>query len=424
MRRLATALSLCIVLAFASEAGAASVLLGPPTLQESFAPSATCYSLPSQTPCDQTAVITLMASPHVYEAPGDGVITSWRVLAGVAGDGHVHLRVFRRADGGQLTGVSTSAAASAFNGTTSNITALAVQRGDLIGVDAIATGSNANVSTQADMFTGYTQARFSPHVPDGATETPDASGNGMPAINATVELTPPSVASISPVSGSTAGGEAVTITGEHLAGATSVTFGGAVAAITSNSNTEVVVTTPPGAAGTADVVVTTAGGSASGAYRYDAPPGDPGGGTPPPGGGSTPADTTKPVISAYVVSPSAFVAANTGPALIAAVGGRVVYRLSEAATVRFTVERKLAGRRKGRRCVAPQRARRGKRCIRWSRVSGSFTHAGAGGLNTFRFMGRLGGKPLRRGNYRLVAVATDGAGNASKAARHPFRITR
>jgi hypothetical protein len=56
------------------------------------------------------------------------------------------------------------------------------------------------------------------------------------------------------------------------------------------------------------------------------------------------------------------------------------------------------------------------------RVKGGFTHAGAAGTNTFRFMGRLRGRALRRGKYRLVAVATDAAGNRSAALRRPFRI--
>jgi hypothetical protein len=55
-------------------------------------------------------------------------------------------------------------------------------------------------------------------------------------------------------------------------------------------------------------------------------------------------------------------------------------------------------------------------------VKGSFTHQGQAGLSSFRFMGRMRGRALKRGSYRLNAVARDAAGNASKRARRPFRI--
>ena len=64
------------------------------------------------------------------------------------------------------------------------------------------------------------------------------------------------------------------------------------------------------------------------------------------------------------------------------------------------------------------------RCSARSRTHPSQLQTGAAGFNAFRFQGRLGNKTLKKGNYRLVGVATDAAGNASKPARHPFRIRR
>jgi hypothetical protein len=55
-------------------------------------------------------------------------------------------------------------------------------------------------------------------------------------------------------------------------------------------------------------------------------------------------------------------------------------------------------------------------------VKGSFVHAGDTGANALRFMGRLRGRTLKRGKYRLVAVAVDAAGNRSGAVRRSFRI--
>jgi hypothetical protein len=93
--------------------------------------------------------------------------------------------------------------------------------------------------------------------------------------------------------------------------------------------------------------------------------------------------------------------------------------------VRFRVERALAGRRAGGRCVKPTRSnRRAKRCTRYKLLRGGFAHQGKAGQNAFRFSGRLRGRKLRPGRYRLRAVATDKAGNKSTRKRAGFRIVR
>jgi hypothetical protein len=73
----------------------------------------------------------------------------------------------------------------------------------------------------------------------------------------------PVVATVSPATGSTAGGTTVTITGSNLAGATAVKFGGVAATIQSSSATQVVVLSPVGAVGGVDVTVTTANGTSA-----------------------------------------------------------------------------------------------------------------------------------------------------------------
>jgi hypothetical protein len=88
-------------------------------------------------------------------------------------------------------------------------------------------------------------------------------------------VAPPTVSSVSPSSGPTAGGTSVTITGTNLTGATGVTIGGAAATgVVVVSNTTITAVTPAGAAGTASVVVTTLGGSnaANTLFTYVAPP--------------------------------------------------------------------------------------------------------------------------------------------------------
>ena len=77
----------------------------------------------------------------------------------------------------------------------------------------------------------------------------------------------PTVTSISPTSGPTAGGTSVTITGTGLTGATAVDFGGTAATgVVVNSAISVTAISPAGSVGAVNVTVTTPGGtSATGA---------------------------------------------------------------------------------------------------------------------------------------------------------------
>ena len=47
---------------------------------------------------------------------------------------------------------------------------------------------------------------------------------------------------------------------------------------------------------------------------------------------------------------------------------RLSVRLSEAATLRITIERRAYGKRRGRKCLAPKRGRKGRRCVRYVKV--------------------------------------------------------
>lgn len=82
---------------------------------------------------------------------------------------------------------------------------------------------------------------------------------------------PPHLASVTPGTGSTAGGDPVLIEGAELAFTQTVTIGGAPAAFGIISDTRIAAVTPPAdAAGPANVVVTTTGGTATapGAFVY------------------------------------------------------------------------------------------------------------------------------------------------------------
>ena len=68
---------------------------------------------------------------------------------------------------------------------------------------------------------------------------------------------PPAINSLSIARGWTIGGTAVTITGSHFSGASSVKFGGTAVAFTVISDTQINTTSPAGAVGRVDVTVTT-----------------------------------------------------------------------------------------------------------------------------------------------------------------------
>jgi hypothetical protein len=85
----------------------------------------------------------------------------------------------------------------------------------------------------------------------------------------------PTVTSVSPESGSSAGGNTVTITGTNFVDVTDVTFEGVAATgITVLSGTSITAVVPPGTAGPVSVVVTTPGGSnaPNTLYTYAEPP--------------------------------------------------------------------------------------------------------------------------------------------------------
>jgi IPT/TIG domain-containing protein len=84
-------------------------------------------------------------------------------------------------------------------------------------------------------------------------------------------VSPPTLTSFSPISGSTAGGNTVTLAGTNLLTTTSVSFGGTPATFAVLSNTAVAAIAPAHALGTVSLAVTTTGGSATapGTYLYE-----------------------------------------------------------------------------------------------------------------------------------------------------------
>jgi hypothetical protein len=132
------------------------------------------------------------------------------------------------------------------------------------------------------------------------------------------------------------------------------------------------------------------------------------------GGGGTPTvDELAPALAKLKLSATRF---RLGKATT------ISFRLSEAAKVALTFERKLTGRRSHGRCVKPRKGARAN-CTRYVRVSGGLSAQAKAGTNKIAFRGRLSRKRrLAPGSYRLTLLARDAAGNWSSPISVSFKL--
>jgi hypothetical protein len=105
----------------------------------------------------------------------------------------------------------------------------------------------------------------SPAVSAGTVEVTVVTPEGTSATSAADSFTYfgiPTVTGVAPRTGTTAGGNSVTVTGTNLAGATAVDFGPnpGTGVVANGAGTSLTVTSPAGAKGTVDVTVVTPGG--------------------------------------------------------------------------------------------------------------------------------------------------------------------
>lgn len=134
--------------------------------------------------------------------------------------------------------------------------------------------------TPATSFTVVSDTQIVATAPVGTAGSVDvtvATTGGISADTAADNYTyvaAPTITTLSPTAGPTAGGNSVTITGTGFTTATTVSFGGIPTAFAVVSDTQIVAISPAGTVGTVDVSVTTVGGSAtaSSAYTYAAAP--------------------------------------------------------------------------------------------------------------------------------------------------------
>jgi hypothetical protein len=103
----------------------------------------------------------------------------------------------------------------------------------------------------------------------------------------------------------------------------------------------------------------------------------------------------------------------------------VSYKVTQASTTTFTLYRRAAGVRKGKRCVAPPKKapnKKPKRCTRLIKLR-TFTRLDAAGPVSFHFSAKVKGKKLKPGRYRLQAVARNSTG-PSKPVKADFTIKK
>jgi CSLREA domain-containing protein len=143
-------------------------------------------------------------------------------------------------------------------------------------------------------------------------------------------------------------------------------------------------------------------------------------------------------ITGLRIKPSRLIAAPAGGSIASAskphgnkhtrkakpTGTTITYTDSKAATTTLTVIRILPGISSKHGCIAPPRHSRkhvkAKACIRLSSV-GIFSRQDRAGANSFHFTGRVNGRKLARGKYRLQAAPTL-AGRSGAPATSSFTI--
>jgi hypothetical protein len=413
--RFSTLAAIAAAILLPASAGATTVGLGPPELGSSPVPELKC-----EAPCTGGKTLAQLVSPAVvWEAPAAGLVTSWQAR----GSGSLRLRVLRPGPEGRWLGDGTSAPASGTG--ERNASSLPIRAGDVIGVDI------PDVSSRIAYFepapTDHSELlEWSPALADNgvaleAAYPPDTNLEIL--FNADVVLAPV-LSSLSPASGSTAGGNAVKISGRYLDGASGVTFGSTPASSFSvDSFGQITAIAPPSTASTVDVRVSGPGGSSEvgSGDRYTF-----GGASTTTGTGGPALQPVKPTVTGFSESSSRWRRGRSLPHISSASGAPVgttfSFGLNEPASVNLTFTQSGPGRLLAGRCVAPGHGNaRRPRCKRPLLV-GSFTVPGHAGLDSVRFGGRLSGsRTLKPGSYLVSLTAR--AGHGPKVFSRSLRFT-
>ena len=174
----------------------------------------------------------------------------------------MQMATFKAAGSGGGTSAPTVSSVSPTSGSTNGGTGVTITGTNFAAGATVTFGGTAatNVSfVSSTSITATTPAHAAGAVSVVVTNTGGQSGTLSSGFTYTAPA--PTVSSVSPNSGSTNGGTAVTITGTNFAAGASVTFGGTAATnVSVASSTSITATTPAHAAGAVNVVVTNSGG--------------------------------------------------------------------------------------------------------------------------------------------------------------------
>lgn len=165
---------------------------------------------------------------------------------------------------GPVVPAPTVSTVSPASGPTSGGTAVTITGTNFLNGASVSFGGTAATAVtfnSATQLTATAPARAAGIV--GVTVTNPGGLNATKA-NAFTYVATPTISSVSPASGSTAGGTAVAITGTNFQNGATVTFGGTAAtSVTFNSSTRLTAVAPAHAAGVVNVVVTNPGGQSA-----------------------------------------------------------------------------------------------------------------------------------------------------------------
>jgi formylglycine-generating enzyme required for sulfatase activity len=207
------------------------------------------------------------------------LLSSWGVSglsagrADVNGDGTVDgsdLAAILAAWGASGTPPPQISAVTPGLGSTSGGTAITLTGTNLNGAISVTVGGMA--ATNVKVVSRTTVTAVTPPGTAGSSDVVVTTpGGAATRTGGFMYLAAPTLVSIAPASGTTAGGTIMTLTGTSLTGASSVTVGGTPAtSVQVVNSTTVTAVTPAGAAGVCDVTVTTPGGAATrtGGFTY------------------------------------------------------------------------------------------------------------------------------------------------------------
>ena len=219
------------------------------------------------TPGPGTGFIARIITTHDSDLAEDKTGTtagSYSATAPLSPSGYwvMQMAAFKLAGTGGSAPAPTVSSVSPSSGPTNGGTAVTITGANFAAGATVTFGgtaaTNVNVASSTSI-TATTPANAAGAVSVVVTNTGGQSGTLTSGFTYTAPA--PTVSSVSPNSGSTNGGTAVTIAGSNFAAGATVTFGGTAATnVNIVSSTSITATTPAHAAGTVNVVVTNTGG--------------------------------------------------------------------------------------------------------------------------------------------------------------------